>query len=205
MNSTPIVPVIQLTVVNGRPTTTSLAVAKAYGKPHRDVLRAIRNRITTTGEWGMRNFAHTPYIDPQNGQSYPMFTMTKDGFTLLVQKFSGEKAIQFQLAYIDAFNRMEAALRSRSATASTPRPQPAYMREAWFAVLSHMAQQMVHRALARALQIHESTLSQVLGGSGKYGAGTTSMAGMEARVLHTFCHARSRLRRAAQARQLTLI
>lgn len=35
---------------------------------------------------------------------------TRDDFTLLAMGFTGKKALQFKLAYIDAFNRMEAKL-----------------------------------------------------------------------------------------------
>lgn len=85
-----------------------------------------------------------------------------------------------------------------------PCPQPAYMRQPWFVVLELHAQQMTHCALARALGIHESTLCQVLRGTGKYGAGTASTTRIEGRVLRTFCHSR-RVRRTPLPRQLSLI
>ena len=37
--------------------------------------------------------------------------MNRDGFTLLVMGYTGEKAIQFKLGYIKQFNAMEKALR----------------------------------------------------------------------------------------------
>jgi hypothetical protein len=40
------------------------------------------------------------------------YDMTRDGFTLLAMGFTGDAALRFKLAYIDAFNRMEAGLRS---------------------------------------------------------------------------------------------
>ena len=36
-----------------------------------------------------------------------MFVMNRDGFTLLAMGFTGKKAMQFKLAYIEAFNKME--------------------------------------------------------------------------------------------------
>ena len=77
-----------------------------FGKRHDDVLRTIRKRLVEAGDWGVRNFAETPYIDPQNGQTYSAYTMTKNGFVFLVQKFSGKKAVAFQIAYIEAFDAM---------------------------------------------------------------------------------------------------
>lgn len=39
--------------------------------------------------------------------------MTRDGFTLLVMDFSGEKAMKFKLAYIKQFNAMEELLKGK--------------------------------------------------------------------------------------------
>ena len=46
-------------------------------------------RIKEAGDWGLRNFAHTLYIDPQNGPAYPMFTMTKAGKRVLISPVAG--------------------------------------------------------------------------------------------------------------------
>jgi len=86
-------------------TTDTRKVAAVFWKRHDDVLRATRNRIADAGQWGLRNFAESSYINEQ-GKVQPMFTMTKDGFAFLVQKFTGKKASQFQIAYIEAFNDM---------------------------------------------------------------------------------------------------
>lgn len=80
------------------------------------------------------------------------------------------------------------------------RPQPAYMTEAWFAILRHQASCMVHRALARALQISGSTLCQALNGTGHYGSGRCSTERIARRVLRVFCP-----RRRVHVRQLSLI
>lgn len=81
-----------------------------------------------------------------------------------------------------------------------PRPQLAYMAEAWFAILRHQASCQVHRSLARALQIHASTLSQILNGTGSYGAGKCSTKHIARRVLHNFCP-----KRRVHPRQLSLL
>ncbi len=44
-------------------------------------------------------------------KSNPMYLMDRDGFTLLAMGFTGAKALQFKLAYIQAFNEMEAKLK----------------------------------------------------------------------------------------------
>ncbi|EPI20104.1 phage regulatory protein Rha, partial [Enterococcus faecalis] len=40
-------------------------------------------------------------------QSYRQVIMNRDGFTLLAMGFTGQKALQFKLKYIEAFNQME--------------------------------------------------------------------------------------------------
>lgn len=49
---------------NGILVTTSRNIAEVFGKNHKDVLRDIRNVISslpdTSNNWGMRNFALTP-------------------------------------------------------------------------------------------------------------------------------------------------
>jgi Rha family phage regulatory protein len=93
--------------------TDSLKVAAVHGKRHDDVLKLIRKRIKDSGSWGVRNFAETPYIDSQNGQSYPKFNMTKDGYQFLVGKMSGKKAVEHQIAFIEAFNAMAAYIKNQ--------------------------------------------------------------------------------------------
>lgn len=99
-----------IAVVDGKPTTLSTDVARHFGKRHDDVLRAIRNLLPQLPDGGVRNFAETPCADPQNGQTYSAYRLTRDGFTLLAMGFTGKKALAFKLAYIDAFNKMEAEL-----------------------------------------------------------------------------------------------
>ena len=45
-----------------------------------------------------------------NDQQHRIYTMTRDGFTLLAMGFTGKRATQFKVAYIAAFNAMETAL-----------------------------------------------------------------------------------------------
>ena len=97
--------------------TTSRNVAEVFGKNHKDVLRDVRNVISSlpdeSNDWGMRNFALAPYTDPQNKQTYDEYLITKDGLTLLVMGYTGETAMRFKLAYIKRFNEMEQALKAK--------------------------------------------------------------------------------------------
>ena len=41
-----------------------------------------------------------------------MYVMNRDGFSLLVMGFTGSKALQFKLDFIEAFNKMEQIIKS---------------------------------------------------------------------------------------------
>ena len=58
-----------------------------------------------------RNFALSEYADT-SGRKLPCYDLTRDGFSLLVMGFTGEKALQWKIRYIQAFNAMEQALQS---------------------------------------------------------------------------------------------
>ena len=90
---------------------SSRTVAEAFGKEHKDVMRAIRN-LETTDDFARRNFAPGSYRD-ENNQERPEVLMTRDGFTFLAMGFTGPRAAVFKEAYIEAFNKMEAELKSR--------------------------------------------------------------------------------------------
>lgn len=93
--------------------TNSILVAKKFDRNHRDVLDSIRELIRGCAENSADPmFEETTYIHPQNGQAYPMFTMNRDGFTLLAMGFTGDKALRFKLDYIKAFNAMEETIKN---------------------------------------------------------------------------------------------
>lgn len=103
--------------------TTSLLVAEAFGKQHKDVLRRIRE-LDCTPEFASAHFcAHVERVAIGNGatRDSKVVQMTKDGFIFLVMGFTGAQAARVKEAYINAFNRMAELLASAPATA----PQPA--------------------------------------------------------------------------------
>ena len=87
---------------------SSLDVADTFGKEHNKVLRDIRE-LGCSNEFRLSNFGQSEYINSQN-KKMPMYYMTRDGFTLLVMGYTGEKAMQFKEAYIRQFNQMEQLL-----------------------------------------------------------------------------------------------
>ena len=96
-------------ISNNQAVTTSWEVARYFEKQHKDVLKAIRN-IECSREFNERNFALVEYTD-EKGEKRPMYEMTRDGFTFVGMGFTGPQAARFREAYIDAFNKMEEALR----------------------------------------------------------------------------------------------
>ena len=99
-----------ITIKNGQATTTSRNVAIVFGKRHDRVIDAIRNLATSTpAEFAQPNFRLSTYRD-NSGKSNPMYELTRDGFTLLAMGFTGKRALEFKLAYINAFNEMERKL-----------------------------------------------------------------------------------------------
>lgn len=91
--------------------TTSLKVAEVFEKNHRDVMRSIEGlRKNAQAE---QMFVKSTYVHPQNHQEFSMAYMNRDGFTLLAMGFTGKKAMQFKLKYIEAFNAMERQLTAK--------------------------------------------------------------------------------------------
>lgn len=99
-----------VSLYSGRPATTSLEVAKFFGKQHQHVMRSIDDlRSNTPESFSASNFGRAEYSDDQ-GKPRPMFILYRDGFMLLVMGYTGKKALAMKLAYIEAFNRMEEEL-----------------------------------------------------------------------------------------------
>jgi Rha family phage regulatory protein len=103
-----------LAVTDGHVTTTSQQIAAHFGKRHADVLRAVRNLDGEVDvDFYERNFALV-MIEFTNGkggkQQAPAYRITRDGFTLLAMGFTGKEAMQWKVAYLTAFNKMEQQL-----------------------------------------------------------------------------------------------
>lgn len=105
-----------VSVTDGKVTTTSRKIAEVFEKNHRDVTKAI-DALEIPQEWRVRNFAQSQIErkTPTGGTVFDkMYTITRDGFTLLAMGFTGAKAMQFKIAYIEAFNAMERELQKLS-------------------------------------------------------------------------------------------
>lgn len=96
---------------NGQAVTSSLIVAQKFGKKHKHVNESIR-KVMASAEKSAHMFEETTYLDEQ-GKSRTMYLMNRDGFTLLAMGFTGAKAMQFKMDYINAFNKMEEVIRNQ--------------------------------------------------------------------------------------------
>ena len=88
----------------------SLFVAEFFEKQHKHVLRDIE-RITEPKSGLSENFIQSNFkadsYKDSTGRKLPCYFMTRDGFTMLVMGYSGQKAMKFKELYIQKFNEME--------------------------------------------------------------------------------------------------
>ena len=108
-----------LAVIDGKPVVTSLQIAAAFDKQHKNVLRDIEEVLTQVPDsFGKLNFGLSGYTVPNNlgfAVPMPMYRLARDGFALLVMGYTGRKAMAVKVAYIEEFNRLEALARSQHA------------------------------------------------------------------------------------------
>ena len=91
----------------GTPVTDSLKVADAFGKEHKNIIRAIRNMIGSAQNCAVPKWFYESTYIAENGKPNPMFVMNRDGFSLLAMGLTGAKAMQFKVGFIEQFNQME--------------------------------------------------------------------------------------------------
>lgn len=73
--------------------TTCLLVAEKFGKEHRNVMKNIKQFISSAENPAVLSmFVENSYI-ASNGKENPMYVMNRDGFTLLAMGVTGQKTI----------------------------------------------------------------------------------------------------------------
>lgn len=103
-----------VTLIDGIPMVDSKAIADAFGKIHRNVTRDIVKILSEVDhDFGVLNFEQSEYTSLQN-KKLPCYMMTRDSFALLAMGFTGKKALEWKVKYIQAFNAMEEALLERT-------------------------------------------------------------------------------------------
>lgn len=101
---------INVRIEDDQAITDSRNVAEVFGKEHRNVLRAIDDL-----KGGLLNFEQTfkeATMPDSQGKAQRVYLMNRDGFTLLAMGFTGKAAMEWKVKYLEAFNKMEAALQS---------------------------------------------------------------------------------------------
>lgn len=122
--ATLIVPVdneLHLQTENGQVVVSSRVVAERFEKRHNDVVRAIENKIEslTTQNCTVKNLFIESMFN-HNGNPYKEYLLTRDGFTFIVMGFTGKEADKWKLKYIEAFNKMERALKEKRSKPNAP-------------------------------------------------------------------------------------
>ncbi|EBD1730025.1 TPA: Rha family transcriptional regulator [Campylobacter jejuni] len=100
---------VELEVVDNAVYTTSLSVAEVFNKNHKNIIRKINE--FPKDNFTKLNFEPSKYID-STGRILPCYKITRDGFSLLVMGFTGEKAYKWKVEFIKVFNEMEKRLRN---------------------------------------------------------------------------------------------
>lgn len=100
---------------DGEPVTDTIQIAKAFGKRHADVLRAVENSHCSA-EFRTAHFCVTEKINELGifDKKQKFYRMDFSGFVMVVMGFSGPAAARVKEAYINAFNWMTAELRKHS-------------------------------------------------------------------------------------------
>ena len=134
--------------------TSSRQVAEVFGKRHCDVLRGIQNLTSTQNcvQW----FYRSQYKDA-SGKMNLEYLMNRDGFSLLVMGFTGKKALEWKIKYIEAFNTMEKALKEKSAPALPENPDRQYTFRGIPVMTSMQLEKLlhvVHAELLRRVKLH---------------------------------------------------
>jgi Rha family phage regulatory protein len=102
------------TINNGQVVVSSRQIAENFEKRHDSILRDIENlaKNITPQNCGML-FIQSEYKNEDN-RMFKEYLLTRDGFSLLVMGFTGQKALEWKLKYIEAFNKMEKMLTTQS-------------------------------------------------------------------------------------------
>lgn len=105
----------QLVIIdNEQAVTSSISLAENFEKRHDHVLRDIDNMKKDLPNFE-EMFFETTEPDSYNRERRT-YLMNRDGFSLLAMGFTGQRALQFKLEYIQAFNQMEKQLVAPSST-----------------------------------------------------------------------------------------
>lgn len=116
---------------NGQMVVSSREVAENFEKRHADVIKNIEDIISNTHN-GKFRYDQSLYFESSykagTGKEYKEYLITRDGFSLLVMGFTGQKALEWKLKYIEAFNMMEETIKNNIAGFIVPQTMPEALR-----------------------------------------------------------------------------
>ncbi|EIB49780.1 Cpp32, partial [Campylobacter jejuni subsp. jejuni 2008-988] len=72
----------------------------------RDIENILNNLRKIGTSQDLSNFGLVKYKD-KKGELRPAYQISRDGFSLLAMSFTGKKALQWKMLFINAFNEME--------------------------------------------------------------------------------------------------
>ena len=167
----------ELTIKNykGINVTDSREVAEMIGKAHDKLLRDIRGYIEI--------ISHSPKLESENffiksqylnsrNQKQPCYLLTKQGCEMVANKMTGTKGILFTAEYVQAFNKMEQALKPQLPTdyLSALKALVASEEEKQQLQLENNHKQEVIQGLTEEISISDmrSILNRVIRKGGKY-------------------------------------
>jgi anti-repressor protein len=96
------------TINNGQVVVSSRQIADDFEKRHDNILRDIETLRKDSLK--IEEMFHYHQEPDTYGRMQKSYLMNRDGFSILVMGFTGQKALEWKLKYIEAFNRMEKML-----------------------------------------------------------------------------------------------
>ena len=127
--------------------TDSRAVALAFKKQHRHVLRAIRSMLESDHaeirDHAESNFGLSEYTDA-SGRALPMYRMTAKGLSELAMSFSGNQARVIRIRFLNAFEEVANRL-ARTEQTLTQMLHDLELRELPSIVKGQIGSQLMHQ------------------------------------------------------------
>lgn len=113
-------------VMDGKVVADSRDVAQAFERQHAHVLRTIRDLLTERPDLAA-NFSAASALQPSGfgERAFSYFVMDRKGFVILVSGLNGRRALDFRIAFFDAFDRLEGVVRRMEAEAAELSAPPA--------------------------------------------------------------------------------
>lgn len=93
---------------------SSKDISLLFDKEHKNILSLIRENIipNIAYDFAQLNFKPSKYRD-STGRKLPIYFLNRKSFALVVMGFTGKKAMNFKVSYIEAFEAMKTVIETR--------------------------------------------------------------------------------------------